>query len=76
MYEFILNKGTSILQLFVEPELKTNMPVSRVLHSHAPEECVYEPEGTGVMVKKGEEVCFTLRQSFYQGYFGSCRRAT
>jgi hypothetical protein len=38
------------------------MPVSRVLHSHAPEECVYEPEGTGVMVKKGEGVCFTLRR--------------
>jgi hypothetical protein len=38
------------------------MPVSRVLHSHAPDECVYEPEGTGVMVKKGEEVCFTLQR--------------
>jgi hypothetical protein len=33
MYEFILKKGSSVLQPFVEPELRTNMPVSRVLHS-------------------------------------------
>ncbi|KAK3148669.1 hypothetical protein QOZ80_3BG0297930 [Eleusine coracana subsp. coracana] len=44
------------IKLFVEPELRTNRPVSGMLHSQSPEERVYEPEGTGVMVKKGEEI--------------------
>ncbi|KAL6847678.1 hypothetical protein ACP4OV_022466 [Aristida adscensionis] len=44
------------IKLFIEPELRTNRPMSRIVHSHPPEERVYEPEGTGVMVKKGEEI--------------------
>ncbi|GJN09400.1 hypothetical protein PR202_ga27403 [Eleusine coracana subsp. coracana] len=49
-------KGNDILQLFVEPKLRTNRPVLGMLHSQSPEERVYEPEGTGVIVKKGEEI--------------------
>ncbi|XP_066384382.1 phosphatidylserine decarboxylase proenzyme 1, mitochondrial-like [Miscanthus floridulus] len=43
-------------QLSIEPELRTNRAASRMVDSMPPEERVYEPEGTGVMVKKGEEV--------------------
>lgn len=50
----------SILQLFIEPELKTNRPGQRMLYSEPPDERVYEPEGVGVMVKKGEEVGYVL----------------
>ncbi|KAG1354431.1 Phosphatidylserine decarboxylase proenzyme 1, mitochondrial [Cocos nucifera] len=44
------------IKLFIEPELKTNRPTQRLLHSKPPDERVYEPEGVGVMVKKGEEL--------------------
>ncbi|XP_010919616.1 phosphatidylserine decarboxylase proenzyme 1, mitochondrial isoform X2 [Elaeis guineensis] len=44
------------IKLFIEPELKTNRPRKRLLHSEPPDERVYEPEGVGVMVKKGEEL--------------------
>jgi phosphatidylserine decarboxylase len=44
------------MQVNLEPELRTNRAVSRMVHSLAAEERVYEPEGTGVVVKKGEEV--------------------
>ncbi|KAL6645355.1 hypothetical protein ACP70R_016963 [Stipagrostis hirtigluma subsp. patula] len=44
------------IKLFIEPELRTNKPMSRMVHSQPPEERVYEPEGIGVMVKKGEEI--------------------
>ncbi|KAK3150200.1 hypothetical protein QOZ80_3AG0230110 [Eleusine coracana subsp. coracana] len=44
------------IKLFVEPKLRTNRPVLGMLHSQSPEERVYEPEGTGVIVKKGEEI--------------------
>uniref|UniRef100_J3LIZ7 Phosphatidylserine decarboxylase proenzyme 1, mitochondrial n=1 Tax=Oryza brachyantha TaxID=4533 RepID=J3LIZ7_ORYBR len=44
------------IKVFVEPELRTNRAGSKILKFQAPDECVYEPEGTGVMVKKGEEV--------------------
>ncbi|XP_008802785.2 phosphatidylserine decarboxylase proenzyme 1, mitochondrial [Phoenix dactylifera] len=44
------------IKLFIEPELKTNRPRQRLLHSDHPDERVYEPEGIGVMVKKGEEL--------------------
>jgi phosphatidylserine decarboxylase len=40
----------------MEPELRTNDPGSMILHSQPYDERVYEPEGTGVMVKKGQEV--------------------
>ncbi|KAK4843100.1 hypothetical protein QYF36_004008 [Acer negundo] len=44
------------IELFIEPELRTNRPRKRLLHSERPEERVYEPEGVGVMLKKGDEV--------------------
>lgn len=44
------------IKLFIEPELKTNRPRQRLLHSEPPDERLYEPEGVGVIVKKGEEL--------------------
>lgn len=44
------------LQLYIEPELRTNQPRKKFLHSEQPEERIYEPEGVGVMLKKGDEV--------------------
>ncbi|XP_003559037.3 phosphatidylserine decarboxylase proenzyme 1, mitochondrial [Brachypodium distachyon] len=45
------------IKLFIEPELRTNSsPGSRILQSQPPDERFYGPEGTGVMVKKGQEI--------------------
>ncbi|PVH33387.1 hypothetical protein PAHAL_9G641400 [Panicum hallii] len=44
------------IRVNLEPELRTNRAVSRMVHSLPPEERVYEPEGTGMLVKKGEEI--------------------
>ncbi|KAK9079966.1 hypothetical protein SSX86_001641 [Deinandra increscens subsp. villosa] len=44
------------IELFIEPTLRTNQPRKKLLQSEAPEERVYEPEGTGVLLKKGDEV--------------------
>uniref|UniRef100_A0ACD5WUQ4 Uncharacterized protein n=1 Tax=Avena sativa TaxID=4498 RepID=A0ACD5WUQ4_AVESA len=45
------------IKLFMEPELTTNSPGSSMIqHSQPYNERVYEPEGTGVMVKKGQEI--------------------
>lgn len=44
------------IKLLIEQELRTNGPGSMTLHSQPYDERVYEPEGTGVMVKKGQEV--------------------
>ncbi|KAF7062654.1 hypothetical protein CFC21_069229 [Triticum aestivum] len=44
------------IKLLIEPELRTNSPGSMTLHSQPYDERVYEPEGTGMMVKKGQEV--------------------
>ncbi|KAK1435924.1 hypothetical protein QVD17_01697 [Tagetes erecta] len=44
------------IELFIEPSLRTNQPRKKLLQSEAPEERVYEPEGTGVLLKKGDEV--------------------
>ncbi|CAN6321827.1 unnamed protein product [Urochloa humidicola] len=44
------------IRVNLEPELRTNRAVSRMVQSLPPEERVYEPEGTGVLVKKGEEI--------------------
>ncbi len=54
----ILLSDTHILQLYIEPELRTNRAGSKILNSQPepPDDRVYEPVGTGVMVKKGEEV--------------------
>ncbi|KAF8412971.1 hypothetical protein HHK36_000943 [Tetracentron sinense] len=44
------------IELFIEPDLRTNRPKKKLLHSEPPEERLYEPEGVGIMLKKGEEV--------------------
>ncbi|KAJ0106418.1 hypothetical protein Patl1_18462 [Pistacia atlantica] len=44
------------IELFIEPEFKTNRPRKKLLHSEPPEQRVYEPEGVGMMLKKGDEV--------------------
>ncbi|KAJ0048217.1 hypothetical protein Pint_15845 [Pistacia integerrima] len=44
------------IELFIEPEFKTNRPRKKLLHSEPPEQWVYEPEGVGMMLKKGDEV--------------------
>lgn len=50
------NFKTSIeLQVFMEPDLKTNKP-KWLLHSEPPDEHVYEANGVGIMQKKGDEV--------------------
>ncbi|KAH9721226.1 phosphatidylserine decarboxylase proenzyme 1 [Citrus sinensis] len=43
-------------RLVIEPELRTNRPRKKLLHSEPPEERVYEPQGVGMMLKKGDEV--------------------
>lgn len=44
------------IELVIEPELRTNRPRKKLLHSEPPEERVYEPQGVGMMLKKGDEV--------------------
>nr|XP_016440405.1 PREDICTED: phosphatidylserine decarboxylase proenzyme 1, mitochondrial [Nicotiana tabacum] len=44
------------IELFIEPTLRTNRPWKKMLHPEPPEEQVYEPKGTGVFLKKGDEV--------------------
>ncbi|KAM4073738.1 hypothetical protein ACJW30_10G042300 [Castanea mollissima] len=44
------------IELSIEPELQTNRPRKKLLPSEPPEERLYEPEGVGMMLKKGDEV--------------------
>ncbi|CAI9771565.1 unnamed protein product [Fraxinus pennsylvanica] len=44
------------IELYIEPTLRTNQPQKKLLHPLPPEERVYEPEGTGIMLKKGDEI--------------------
>lgn len=44
------------IELFIEPTLRTNRPWKKLLHPEPPEEQVYEPRGTGVLLKKGDEL--------------------
>ncbi|PKA64158.1 phosphatidylserine decarboxylase [Apostasia shenzhenica] len=44
------------IKLFIEPELKTNRPKKHLLHADPQDVKIYEPEGIGLMLKKGEEV--------------------
>ncbi|XP_020263536.1 phosphatidylserine decarboxylase proenzyme 1, mitochondrial [Asparagus officinalis] len=44
------------IKVFTEPELRTNRPKWRLLSSDPPNEKIYEPEGIGIMLKKGDEV--------------------
>ncbi|KAF3336359.1 phosphatidylserine decarboxylase proenzyme 1 [Carex littledalei] len=50
------------IRLFIEPEIQTNKPTAKLVPSERPDERMYEPGGTGVVVKKGEEVA-----AFYMG---------
>ncbi|OAY60052.1 phosphatidylserine decarboxylase proenzyme 1, mitochondrial isoform X1 [Manihot esculenta] len=44
------------IELFIEPEFRTNLPRKKLVNSEPPEERVYEPEGIGKVLKKGDEV--------------------
>lgn len=44
------------IELFIEPTLRTNKPQKKLLHIQPPDERLYEPEGTGLLLKKGDEV--------------------
>ncbi|XP_004511705.1 phosphatidylserine decarboxylase proenzyme 1, mitochondrial [Cicer arietinum] len=44
------------IELFIEPELQTNKPRKKSLHSEPPEERVYDCEGVGRALKKGDEL--------------------
>lgn len=44
------------IELFIEPTLRTNRPWKKLLHPEPPEEKVYEPKGTGILLKKGDEL--------------------
>lgn len=44
------------IELYIEPTLRTNQPQKKLLHPSPPEEWIYEPEGTGIMLKKGDEI--------------------
>ncbi|OWM88364.1 hypothetical protein CDL15_Pgr003776 [Punica granatum] len=44
------------IELYIEPELRTNCPKKKLLQSEPPEERFYEPEGVEITVKRGDEV--------------------
>ncbi|XP_047171617.1 phosphatidylserine decarboxylase proenzyme 1, mitochondrial isoform X2 [Vigna umbellata] len=44
------------IELFIEPELHTNRPMKKFLHSEPPEERVYDCEGVGRVLTKGDEL--------------------
>ncbi|CAN8324828.1 unnamed protein product [Cochlearia groenlandica] len=44
------------IELFIEPELRTNKPKKKLFPTEPPEERVYEPEGHGVELEKGKEI--------------------
>ncbi|TQE05446.1 hypothetical protein C1H46_008948 [Malus baccata] len=44
------------IELSIEPELQTNQARKKLLPSGPPEEQLYEPDGIGRMLKKGDEV--------------------
>ncbi|XP_073131042.1 phosphatidylserine decarboxylase proenzyme 1, mitochondrial [Henckelia pumila] len=44
------------IELFIEPRLRTNHPHKKLLHSEPPDERLYEPEGMGLTLKKGDEL--------------------
>lgn len=44
------------IELFIEPELQTNKPIKKSLNSEPPEERVYDGEGVGKVLKKGDEL--------------------
>lgn len=44
------------IELFIEPELRTNKPKKKLFPTEPPEERVYDPEGLGLRLEKGKEV--------------------
>ncbi|KAL1194651.1 Phosphatidylserine decarboxylase proenzyme 1 [Cardamine amara subsp. amara] len=44
------------IELFIEPELRTNKPKKKLFPTEPPEERVYDPEGHGLKLEKGKEV--------------------
>ncbi|CAA7023763.1 unnamed protein product [Microthlaspi erraticum] len=44
------------IELFIEPELRTNKPKKKLFPTEPPEERVYDPEGHGFKLEKGKEV--------------------
>ncbi|KAH9607126.1 hypothetical protein KSS87_005054, partial [Heliosperma pusillum] len=44
------------IELFIEPELRTNRPKKKLLESEPPAERIYEREGAGLTIRKGEEI--------------------
>ncbi|XP_018446566.1 phosphatidylserine decarboxylase proenzyme 1, mitochondrial [Raphanus sativus] len=44
------------IELFIEPELRTNKPKKKLFPTEPPEERVYDPQGQGVQLEKGKEV--------------------
>lgn len=44
------------VELSIEPDLRTNKPRKKILPLEPPEERVYEPEGVGLTLKKGDDV--------------------
>ncbi|KAF4374721.1 phosphatidylserine decarboxylase proenzyme 1, mitochondrial [Cannabis sativa] len=44
------------IELVIEPKFRTNLQRKRLAHSEPPEERLYDPEGVGIMLRKGDEV--------------------
>ncbi|XP_050230455.1 phosphatidylserine decarboxylase proenzyme 1, mitochondrial [Mercurialis annua] len=44
------------IELYIEPELRTNLSRKKLLNSEPPEERKYEPDRVGKILKKGDEV--------------------
>ncbi|GER25694.1 phosphatidylserine decarboxylase proenzyme [Striga asiatica] len=44
------------IKLFIEQNLITNNPRKKLLRSESPDEKVYEPQGIGMLLKKGDEL--------------------
>ncbi|GMN31153.1 hypothetical protein TIFTF001_003119 [Ficus carica] len=44
------------IELPMEPKFRTNLPRKKSLHPQTPEERLYEPEGVGLTLRKGDEI--------------------
>ncbi|KAL2903073.1 Phosphatidylserine decarboxylase proenzyme 1 mitochondrial [Bienertia sinuspersici] len=44
------------IELYIEPELRTNRPRKKFLQKELPQERIYEREGVGFTIRKGEEI--------------------
>lgn len=59
----------------MEPEFRTNLPRKKSLHPQTPEERLYEPEGVGLTLRKGDEVGNALSFSLIFSFGPSLSRA-